>query len=323
MFRRVPQVLAAALLLLIPAASRANLSSYNQNFETLVKADPSALANNGWLVYGNVFNLSHVFQYGYGAFGAPNGTGAFCDIDAGQGGLQQGTQQLSVYSDYNNPDQLTKLIEANVFQQQTIGLIDAHTTWTLQFDAKLGLLVGPTTALAFIKTIDPNNNYAMTNLVTVDMTAIPGTWNTYSISLPIIAPLDGQFLQFGFASTTTNYAGSGVFYDNISFTKTATSGVDGSARTGVLELRPASPNPFRNSTALGYSLPGQGMADVTIYDVTGRRVATVFRGLADAGPHVATWDGRGSDGQLAPAGIYRAVLQTAAGRQSRSLVLSR
>jgi len=33
--------------------------------------------------------------------------------------------------------------------------------------------------------------------------------------LPIIAPLVGQLLQFGFAARATNNQPSGVFYDNM------------------------------------------------------------------------------------------------------------
>ena len=70
-------------------------------------------------------------------------------------------------------------------------------------------------------------------------------------------------------------------------------------------------------------MPQRGDADLAVFDVTGRRVATLFHGEAEPGPHSATWDGRSSDGSLAPSGVYRCVLQTAAGRQARSLVLSR
>jgi hypothetical protein len=49
------------------------------------------------------------------------------------------------------------------------------------------------------------------------MTSIPATWGTHSISITIAPGLVGQILQFGFANTASNYKGSGVFYDNVSF----------------------------------------------------------------------------------------------------------
>jgi hypothetical protein len=321
---RPTTVLAAAFLLLAPAASQAALVSYSQNFETLTQADPAALSNDGWVVYGNVYTAGGSWIYGYGTFPAPNGSSAFCSIDAGQGGALQGLQQLSVYSDYNNTDQaLGRLIEADVFHEQTIGAADLHTTWTFQFDAKLGNLVSPTKAVAFIKTIDPLHSYATTNYINLDMTAIPATWNTYTISIALDSTaLAGQFLQFGFGSTTSNYVGSGVFYDNITFMKTSSTGV-GVTGAGISDLRPAAPNPFSSSTRLDYSMARAGSADLTIYDVTGRRVATLFHGEAGAGLHSATWTGRSADGRNAPAGVYNAVLQTEAGRITHRIVYSR
>ena len=219
MARRATTVLVAALLCLAPLAAHAALTPYVGTFEGFGIGEigaPNSLSLDGWLVYGNVFNGT-VWQYGYGPYPAPNDGAAFCAVTAGQGGDLQGTNQLSVYSDYNNQGAHTAglLVEANVYHEQTVAAEDAGTTWKLQFDAKLGNLVAPTTAVAFIKTIDPNNGWAMTNFITVNTTAIPATWNTYSITIDVIPALVGQFMQFGFASTATNNDASGVIYDNI------------------------------------------------------------------------------------------------------------
>lgn len=318
---RVITSLAAVLMFAAPAASRADLSTYSQNFESLVFADPAALSADGWLVYGNVFTPALVRLYGYGPFPAPNGGSAFCSIDAGQGGVPQGAQQLSVYSDYNNTDHANgNLVESNVYREQVVGVANVGETWVFAFDAKLGNLVAPTTAVAFIKTLSPPT-YALTNFLTVNTTAIPATWSNYSISIVIDAGLVGQILQIGFASTATNYVSSGVFYDNISWAVQPVTGVGNVSRLESLELR-AAPNPFVNSTRIDYATALAGPADVSVYDITGRRVATIFRGELEPGPHSATWNGRFADGSRAPAGVYRAVLQTAAGRQSRNLVIT-
>lgn len=322
MFPRATTLFAAAFLVLAPVASHAALASYTQDFETLVTLDPAALSSDGWFIWGNVSSPAHAWLYGYGAV-APNGTNAFSDVVAGQGGIPQGSQQLVVYSDYNNLDHnVGNWIESNVYHEQTVGAADVGMRWTFQFDAKMGNLGPPTTALAFIKTIDPFHSYNMTNFRSVDMTAAPATWSTYSITFPIDPGLVGQLLQFGFNNTTTLYAPSGVFYDNILFFKEV-AGVGDATGPAVMDLRPAAPNPFTTSTRMDYSMPQQGAASLTVYDVTGRRVATLFEGVASAGPHSATWDGRAANGRLAPVGVYRAVLQTTAGRTTRSVVLSR
>ena len=189
MARRATLVLAAALLCLTPVAGHAALSSYLGTFEGMGIGEigaPNSLSTDGWLVYGNVFNGT-VWLYGYGPYPAPNDGAAFCAVTTGQGGDLQGLNQLSVYSDYNNQGAHTAgyLVEANVYHEQTVAAADVGNTWTLQFDAKLGNLVSPTTAVAFIKTIDPNNGWQMTNFITVNTTAIPATWNTYTISIPV------------------------------------------------------------------------------------------------------------------------------------------
>jgi hypothetical protein len=210
---------AAALLCLAPTMSRAQLAPYTQDFETLVQADPGALSNDGWLVFGNVFDPTHtIYLYGYGPFPAPNPGGGFSALIGGQGGPGQGAQQLSVYSDYNNGDHANgNLVEANVYREQTIGAGDVGRVVEFRFDAKHGDWSGGTTAAAFLKTLNPAAGYATTNFVTTDMTAIPQSWGTYSVMLAIDASLVGQLLQFGFMNTTTSYLPSVVFYDNIRF----------------------------------------------------------------------------------------------------------
>ena len=61
--------------------------------------------------------------------------------------------------------------------------------------------------------------------------------------------------------------------------------------------------------------------DVSIYDVAGRRIAKLFQGHLDSGPHFVTWDGKLANGATAAAGVYWYVLDTPAGRMSRSMVL--
>jgi hypothetical protein len=212
---------AAVLICLIPAASAAQLTPYAQSFGGLNQADPGALAADGWLVFANVFGPGGTpYLYGYGPFPAPNGGPpyAFCSIAAGEGGPEQGAQQLVVFSDYNNTDHgLGNVIESNVFHEQVIGAGDVGGTWVFSFQAKHGDLAGASTALAFIKTLDPGAGYALTNFITVDMTTIPTTWNEYALSIAIDAGLAGQILQFGFLNDATYYEPSGTFYDNINW----------------------------------------------------------------------------------------------------------
>ena len=229
-------VLIVALIALTAPVSQADLASYMQDFEGLVQADPSALANDNWLVFANVFDPGFNYLYGYGPFVAPNGGPGFCAVANGQGGPAPGAQQLVVYSDYNNGDHANgNIVEANVFQEQIIGAVDDGTTWTFLFDAKRGDIQPNTTALAFIKTLDPNT-FGLSSFLTVDTTNLPLTWGTYSIDIAIHSGLVGHILQIGFLSQTTNYTPSGVLYDNIRWGQSGPVSVESRSWGGVKSL---------------------------------------------------------------------------------------
>jgi hypothetical protein len=215
---RATTLLAAAFLFLAPAASRAALAPYTQNFESLNAADPNVLCAEGWNAYVNIFGPPHVFFYGYG-FCAPNGGNAACAVVNGQGGPLQAVQQMSVYSNYDDNQHANgNFVEMNVYREQMIGPGDAGKTVYFQFDSKHGNWTGgSTTAGAFIKTLNPAAGYATTNFVLTDLTAIPQSWGTYSVSFTIDPGLVGQLLQFGFMDTATHYDPTVLFYDNILF----------------------------------------------------------------------------------------------------------
>ena len=224
--KAIAAIAAALLICMLPVASQA-LTAYSQDFEGLALPSVGGLLGDGWLVYGNVFTPTGIWIYGYGSFPAPNTGAAFCAVAAGEGGMEQGAQQLTVFSDYENGDHAVNVIESNVFHEQTIVADDVGSTWIFEFQAKLGNLAGISTAKAFIKTLNPAAGWAQTNFITADMTAIPVTWSGYSVSITIDAGLVGQRLQFGFTNTATHFESSGIFYDNVNFRLDTSTGVPG------------------------------------------------------------------------------------------------
>jgi hypothetical protein len=223
------------IAIMIPAAGFAALP-YSQDFEGLNAGNTSALADDGWLVFGNVFGLDWAYWYGYGVFPAPNDGGAFCAIVSGEGGAEQGMQQMSVFSDYNNTDHPNAWIQSIVFQEMPIGEGDVGETWVFTFDAKKGNIEGDTYAEAFIKTLDPNAGYATTNYIIQETTATSDTWTGYTLSLVIDGSLAGQLLQIGFLSNTTSYQGSGVFYDNINFMPSGSVATESTSLDGLKSM---------------------------------------------------------------------------------------
>ncbi|MCC6650410.1 MAG: T9SS type A sorting domain-containing protein [Candidatus Eisenbacteria bacterium] len=86
------------------------------------------------------------------------------------------------------------------------------------------------------------------------------------------------------------------------------------APAGVATLRALAPNPFAESTALSFVLPVAGDLDAQVYDVGGRRVATLSRRGLSAGEHVIQWNGRDGSGVRVRPGVY--LLRWSAGGQS-------
>ena len=203
--------LALLTTLAIAPSSNAALFNYSQNFEALNQADPSALGNDGWRVFANVYNSDKTFYRDYGVYVAPNGGAGFSTITA-----TQGNQQLKVFSDYTNTDHGDgKWIEALVFQQQTIGADDAGSIWNFTFDVKQGDQMPDSSSNAFLRTL--SNDLAITSETLLNTTAFGTSWGTRTLSLEIDNSLVGQLLQFGFSSTATSYTPSAVLYDNINF----------------------------------------------------------------------------------------------------------
>jgi hypothetical protein len=64
-----------------------------------------------------------------------------------------------------------------------------------------------------------------------------------------------------------------------------------------------SPNPARQ-VLVEFTLPYAGPVEVAIFDVAGRRVATLLRTSRTAGRFTERWDGRDDRGLRAPAGVY-------------------
>lgn len=212
-------LLTATGLLAATCGTASSQITWSSDFESLNAASASALSNDSWTAYANVFTSGGSYLYGYSPNPSPpNGGSGFWGVSTNQAGPAQGVQGLAVYSDYYNQAAQTagQLVEANVFQQFPIFLEDAGT-YEFRFDAKAGNLVSPSKAQAFIKVLNPAANYATVASVTFDTSALPVTWETYSIRLDLNGSMEDMIVQCGFSATASNNLGSGVFYDNLVF----------------------------------------------------------------------------------------------------------
>jgi hypothetical protein len=71
-----------------------------------------------------------------------------------------------------------------------------------------------------------------------------------------------------------------------------------------LEFSPINPSPSVREARMRFGLPRAAQVDLEIFDVQGRRLATVVSGIKPAGWHDVTWQGRTDAGDRAGAGLY-------------------
>ena len=79
--------------------------------------------------------------------------------------------------------------------------------------------------------------------------------------------------------------------------------VDGPA-PGRTHLLGNAPNPFGSSTTVRLALQRDGDAELAIYDLGGRKIASLHSGALPAGAHSFDWRGRDDSGHAVPPGIY-------------------
>ncbi|MFQ6103542.1 MAG: FG-GAP-like repeat-containing protein [Candidatus Glassbacteria bacterium] len=73
------------------------------------------------------------------------------------------------------------------------------------------------------------------------------------------------------------------------------------------------PNPFNPSTHIRFAIPGDEPAriELLIFDLRGRKIATLARGLFNPGWHDVVWDGKNSRGVPVGSGVYIYTLRVA------------
>ncbi len=89
---------------------------------------------------------------------------------------------------------------------------------------------------------------------------------------------------------------------------------------GAVDLSPAWPNPFQAQSTVDFNWLETGSADRSVFDGTGRRVATLASGQLSAGQHRAAWNGKDGAGRDVGPGLFFVRLQTAGGSVTRSLI---
>jgi hypothetical protein len=104
---------------------------------------------------------------------------------------------------------------------------------------------------------------------------------------------------------------------------TAISEVPVSPPPGSLSLVQNRPNPFTTSTAIKYGIADRCRVILAVYDVGGRKVATLIDQDMEPDYYTAYWDGTGEDGNRVCPGIYFCTLEAAGRTKKVKMVLAK
>ncbi len=94
--------------------------------------------------------------------------------------------------------------------------------------------------------------------------------------------------------------------------------VEASTPDGTFVLETAYPNPFASSTTIGFTLPTTQDVKLTVYDVLGRRVATLIDGIRQAGEQTIRFDA-----SSLPSGMYLYRLEAGGTQLTQRITLVR
>ncbi len=83
------------------------------------------------------------------------------------------------------------------------------------------------------------------------------------------------------------------------------------------------PNPFNPTVTLPFTLAAPGRVRLEVFDLAGRRIATLADGAFEAGEQALAWDGRDGAGHAQASGVYFARFATVGYTETKRLVLLR
>ena len=93
-------------------------------------------------------------------------------------------------------------------------------------------------------------------------------------------------------------------------------------RQARLEFRlvQVSPNPGSGPLRIAFALPHPASIEIGVFDVQGRRVASLARGVWSAGTNELEWNGQTQGGEVASAGLYFLRYQYPGGQDRRAVI---
>jgi hypothetical protein len=120
----------------------------------------------------------------------------------------------------------------------------------------------------------------------------------------------GDTLELAYGESSGG-AGEDCFFRVLAPTTTQSSRAHAQPREGAgaglptaFALYPARPNPFSGMTSIRFDLPRPAHVSIEVFDIQGRRLATLADRSQEAGRYSLSWNGSSDRGPRASAGVY-------------------
>ncbi len=94
------------------------------------------------------------------------------------------------------------------------------------------------------------------------------------------------------------------FWMEMSYTDPLAIAGDIGLQPGQFKLHQAYPNPFNPTTTLKYEMGSAGPVSINVFDVTGRKIRSLYNGIQIPGQHEVRWDAKDDRGRSMSSGVY-------------------
>jgi serine protease AprX len=83
------------------------------------------------------------------------------------------------------------------------------------------------------------------------------------------------------------------------------------------------PNPFSSATTISFDLPTASRVELSIFDLSGRKVTTLVDSQMEGGTHKLEWNGVNSNGEKLPSGLYICRLSAGSYQSAMKMILTK
>jgi hypothetical protein len=150
------------------------------------------------------------------------------------------------------------------------------------------------------------NNFSHTRAYVIE----PGPATFYAVC--------ENFVETAGNGLASNYASLSVEF----FMDPALAAVrDDGAVPAAFALEANYPNPFNPSTTIAYSITKSGFVTLRVFNLAGQTIRTLVNEVQEPGRWLQEWDGKNTQGEPAPSGVYLYQLKTDDFEETRKMVL--